>query len=71
MNKMQKIFSERLREVMEERGLKQQQLADTIGYRQSIVCNWLNGKSFPMGASLYALGTRLGVNIDWLLGLVE
>ena len=59
---MEKDFAEIIRELMAERNLKQQALADILGIRQSQISNWLNGRSLPGYHSLRLLCEKLDVD---------
>lgn len=61
-------FPRRLREIMSERGITQQTIADAIGKtRQSVSC-YADGSSSPDWSTLVQLSRYLGVSTDWLLG---
>lgn len=60
-------FATRLREVMEEKGLTQMQLAASIGVAQSRVSEWRAGKAMPQRRVAELLADQLQVNLEWLL----
>ncbi len=62
-------FSERLRAIMEERGMVQTQVADEIGVLQNTISAWVTGKHEPTAHNIVALCTLFGVTADWLLGM--
>lgn len=62
------VFSSRLRAAMERNGLTQAELAGSIGLSQAAISKWLKG-SIPSGDQLLKAGQRLGVSMEWLLGV--
>ena len=42
-----RVFSERLSDLMKERGLKQQDLADVLGIKRQTVSLYMTGQSMP------------------------
>ena len=64
---MKPNFARLLKEIMEQQGLTQVDLATKLDMRQSQVSNWLNGKSLPGYNSIRVLSVNLGVSADELL----
>ena len=64
-------FIEILRDIMEEKGLNQTQLAFKINVRPSQVSEWLSGKSKPGYDNLKAICAALDISGDIILGLRE
>lgn len=62
---------DRLRETREKRGWTQDELAVKLGFGQSQMNKYENGKSDPTPEVLVRLASALEVSVDWLLGLVE
>lgn len=60
-------FQKVLKELMDEDGTSQSQLAEAIGLRQSQVSNLVNGKSLPGYYTLRALSNYFKVSADMLL----
>lgn len=60
-----KNFAEILVSLMEERSIKQEQLAKELGIRQSQISFWSNGKSLPGYISLEKLGEYFCVPLDY------
>lgn len=60
-------FSERLRKMMDERRLSQQQLAGIARVSRPAIGKWLSGKVTPQRATLTRLAFALGTSEDWLL----
>lgn len=65
----EKVFPTRLRELMEERRINQQQLADSIGVRRQTISNYTNGQSSPDWETLVKIAQLFHVSSDYLLGL--
>ncbi len=58
-----------LKDIMNEFGYTQKQLAEKIGIKQSQVSEWLKGKSKPGYDNLKAICINLGISGDRILGL--
>jgi transcriptional regulator with XRE-family HTH domain len=56
----------RIRELRENAGLSQKQLAERLGVDQSAVCLWENGKTFPTTKRLLDLSKLFNVPVDAL-----
>lgn len=61
-------FANKLRVLMQERGVTNYRLAKEIGCNPTSVANWLNGKSFPASDKIQALAGYFGVSTDYLMG---
>lgn len=66
-----KVFSERLSELMKERGLKQQDLANVLEVKRQTVSLYMSGQSMPDAEQLKNIAVFFNVSADWLLGLSE
>lgn len=64
-----KVFPRRLRELMEETGTKQQQLADYIHRQRQTVSLYCDGSSSPDWETLAVIAKYFNVCTDYLLGL--
>ncbi len=64
-------FCERLKFLREEKGLTQKEVAEAIGFAQSAVTFWENGKRIPNAIAVIALAKFFDVSADYLLGLTE
>ena len=64
-------FSERLRELRQEHGLRQNELAVISGLSPQSISAFENGVNSPTVPSLIALSGALHVSADYLLGLSE
>lgn len=58
----------RIKEIREEKGISQRQLAEIVGVSAVTVLNWENGIFEPGASDLIKLSGALGVSIDHLLG---
>ena len=64
-------FAQRLQEVRRRSGLTQEQFAERLCVSRQAVSKWETGEALPETAKLAALGTALGVSLDWLLSDAE
>ena len=65
---MENSFNVNLRRIRKEKGITQEQLADTVGVSAQAVSKW-EINSFPDAALLPKIAEKLGVSIDELFGL--
>ena len=65
------LVAERIRELMQERGLNQVNLARQIGLKQNTISSWLTKKKEPCINSLWILADFFGVDVDFLIGRKE
>ena len=64
-------LSEKILYSRKRAGLSQEALADMVGVSRQAVSKWETGEALPETAKLPALGTALGVSLDWLLSDAE
>ena len=64
-------FSERLKEVLKDRGVSQLALAKKIGMSQGVVNNYCTGKREPTLDVLIKICKALNESADYLLGLED
>ena len=64
-------FSERLKELMDERGLRSEKLAKEAGLAGSSIRSWLRGDSVPTYKSAIRLADHLRCSLDFLTGNSE
>ncbi len=64
-----KIFAERLKDLITERGLNNQKVSDLTGIPRTSISNWLNGRRTVQIEALVQLALFFGVTTDYLLGL--
>nr|WP_083936641.1 helix-turn-helix transcriptional regulator [Streptococcus sp. HPH0090] len=62
------IFSERLKRLRKNKGLKQQELAEIFGIKRNTYSDWENGKTEPSFDNLVKLADFFEVSLDWLFG---
>ena len=61
------LFPERLREAMDDQGIKQVELAEKLDSVQSYISQILSGKKMPSDRMVKDMAEILGVNLEWLL----
>ena len=66
-----KIFCERLKELIEEKGLSANQLAKELNTHHSSILRWESGERVPSIDNLYMLAVYFNVSADYLLGLED
>ena len=64
-------FSERLKELREEKGLSQMGLAKATGISQSSIARWELEKADPTSSALITLSKFFGETVDYILGLTD
>ena len=66
-----RIFSERLKELREEKKLSMKQLANKIGTTDAAISNWENQINEPKISYLKEIAIFFDVSTDYLLGLED
>ena len=66
---MNSIFIERFRELREQRGLKQKEIAEILHVQPSTISGWETGRNQPNYDILIVIARFFGVTIDYLLGM--
>ncbi len=61
-------FSDRLREAMEKKGIRQAELCRLTGIPKSAISQYFSGKFVPREDRLEELAAALGTTTGWLLG---
>ena len=61
-------FSERVRALREERGLKQTEMADICGVKVRSYQRYEHGDGYPEVPGLLFLADYFGVSLDYLMG---
>ena len=61
-------FGERLKELRQEKGLGQVELATKIGVSKGIISLWEQGKREPTLSSLVAIADYFCITLDYLIG---
>lgn len=64
-------FSDKIKDLREEKGLSQMGLANATGISQSSIARWELGKSEPTASALITLSKFFGESIDYILGLED
>lgn len=65
---MMGVFKERLKEMMENRGLRQADLVEKSGISSSLISSYLSGRYEPKDDKLQALANALNCDAMWLAG---
>lgn len=65
------IFSERLKEAMQQANITSAQLSKQTGIGRSSISQWLSNKYVAKHDKVTALATVLNVSPDWLLGTTD
>ncbi len=65
------IFKQRLKELREDKGISQKELANTLNLRQQSISMWENGSRQPNYDMLETLCKYFEVTADYLLGLSD
>lgn len=64
-------FSERLKELREEKGISQRILANHLKYSQAAIARWESNLQTPNIDVLIACAKYFGVTSDYLIGLED
>lgn len=65
------LFKERLRQVISERHLTQQQVADSLKITQKTISLWCSGKGLPDSTNMKVLTSFFDVSQEWLMGKTD
>ena len=65
------VFSERLRQILDRRGVSQEWLARQIHATPATVSRYLTSDRVPRGENVAAVSSALNVSADYLLGLID
>jgi len=65
------MFGIKLKELRIEKGLTQQQLAEQLGYNQSMISFWEKEVNEPTESAIRKAAQFFGVSTDYLLGLED
>lgn len=68
---MKDLFSRRVRELREEKNLKQEQLAERLGVSQSTITHWERAKGIAPPPMLVKLAREFNVSVDYLIGRTD
>ncbi len=64
-------YSERIKELRQNKGLSQMQLANKLNISQSAIAKWELGKTEPTASALISLSKFFGETTDYILGLED
>ena len=64
-------FSERLKELRQEKGLSLRELEKEVKISSSALSRWENGQTEAKSSQLIILAKYFGVTLDYLLGLED
>lgn len=62
------VFGNRLNDALQNRGMKQKQLAACLGVDQTTVSRWVCGVTLPNVEHLKKIVDTLNVSVDYLFG---
>lgn len=68
---MERGFQQIFKELRQEKGLTQAQLAERLNYTQGNISGWENGTVEPKATALIAIALYFGVTIEYLLGVSD
>ena len=71
MKKNSLDFSEILRNFLRDNSLTQQEFAETIEVKQSLVSEWLKGKAKPGYVSLKKIARAFDISANFFLGITD
>lgn len=66
---MKKTISQRIKEGLEIRGMKQSELVEITGIGKSSISTYISGAYEPKQKNIYKIAKALNVNEAWLMGL--
>lgn len=68
---MQRTFQQIFKELRQEKGLTQAQLAERLNYTQGNISGWEKGTVEPKATALTVIAEFFGVSIEYLLGVTD
>lgn len=71
MKEVKNKLSTRIRELREEKGLLQSQLATQLNFTQTTISKWELGDREPNADTIILLAQFFGVTTDYLLGIED
>lgn len=71
MQQVQKVFTERLNNIMQCKGITITRLSETTGLSKNTIGFFVRGERTPNGDSIKWIASDLGVSSDYLLGLTD
>ena len=67
-NEVKAELKDRLREALNDAGMRPIELSERTGIPKSMISYYLNGKTKPKADRIYTISTVLGVSEAWLIG---
>lgn len=71
MKRINEVFSERLANLLFDRNVKRNELAEQLKVRNSAVSEWVSGRSLPKIERLIQISTLLKTSVSYLIGETE
>lgn len=71
MKDLQIKFTERLKELRQQKGISQRNLAEIIGVSQPLYFKWEQGQCQPSLEHLIKLCTYFDVSVDYIIGYAD
>ncbi len=65
------IYGRRLKEVLEEKDVKQSELAKRTGITEATISNYISNKQLPKLGVVEKIADTLNISVDYLLGLSD
>ena len=66
-----KIFGNRLKGLMKERGITNAELADVFEVSEKVIKRWCEGLSSPNIDNLILVAKLFNVRVDYMLGVID
>ena len=64
-------ITQRIKELLKENNVTQNEFATAIGYSQRAVSKWINGQAEPTATAIMLCAQYFNVSTDYLLGITE
>ena len=68
---MKSVFMQRMKETMQEKGIRQTDLVEKTGIDKGALSSYMNGRYMPNAEKVAKIAKALGVSVDFLLGKEE
>lgn len=68
---MKSVFMQRMKETMQEKGIRQTDLVEKTGIDKGALSSYMNGRYMPNAEKFAKIANALGVSVDYLLGKEE
>ena len=70
-NECVKELGQRIKEMINEKGITQRELAKKMGYSRNLICMWCSGIRLPNVVALKYLANEFNTTSDYLLGISD